>query len=320
MKQRPLGQTGLSISEIGLGTWAFGSPVYGATTIKESNRVIRGAVDRGITLFDTAPLYGSQTEDGVAESVLGEALGAQRDRVIISTKFGRTSTRPFPPRFNAREVRASVEASLGRIKRDHIDILFFHSPFSPAEIEEDVWPECERLRSEGKVCWIGHSVSEFEATADLCREWVRRGRIQVIQVVLSPFNRQARELIADCASCGVGVLARECLANGFLTGTVRRDSIFAAGTVNARYAREEIVERVEYAERLETCFAAAGSGNLPEGAYRWVLNQKGVSSALSGARSLLELEAAIRGADAPRLTAEECARLEEMHLRDFSAA
>src|SRR4051812_12670305 len=107
MKRRPLGRTGLQCSEIGLGTWAFGSPVYGAVTPREAIEVIRAAIDAGINLFDTAPLYGSAVEDGIAECVLGEALGPQRDGVLVSTKFGRTSTNPFPPRFDARELRAS---------------------------------------------------------------------------------------------------------------------------------------------------------------------------------------------------------------------
>lgn len=320
MKRRLLGKTGLQCSEIGLGTWAFGSPVYGAVASGEAGRVIREAIEAGVNLFDTAPLYGSASEDGVAERVLGATLGSHRDEVIISTKFGRTSTRPFPPRFNATELRVSVEASLRRLRRTHIDILFFHSPFSPGEIAGDVWPECERLRGAGKVRFFGHSVSEFQATAGMCREWARMGRIQVIQAVLSPFNREARMLIADCADLGIGVLARECLANGFLSGAVRHDTLFPAGTVNARYPREEIAARVNYAESLAQAFSAAGSASLPEGAYRWVLGQRGVSQALSGARSARELHAAVRGAAAQPLTAEQMASLAALHRRDYPAA
>ena len=89
MKTRPLGRSGLQVSPIGLGTWAFNSWIYGETDNEESIRTIRAALDLGMTFFDTAPLYGVGKEDGVAERILGQGLGADRDRVIISTKFGR---------------------------------------------------------------------------------------------------------------------------------------------------------------------------------------------------------------------------------------
>lgn len=318
MKQRPLGRTGVSCSEIALGTWAFGSPVYGAVTAAESLALIRRALDQGITLFDTAPLYGSAEVDGIAESLLGEALGADRDRVLISTKFGRTSTRPAPA-FDGASVEQSVNASLRRLRCSHIDLLFFHSPFSPAEIDESVWPALDRLRQAGKVRLIGHSVSEYHATAGMCRRWIAERKIDVVQVVLSLFHRQARELIATCREAGIGVLARECLANGFLRDGLSPQTIFPAGTVNSRYGAAEIAERVNYANELATHFHGAGTPRLSEAAFAWVLDQPGVSAALSGARNPAELADAVRGAAQGKLPAALAHTLERIHPRDFAA-
>src|SRR5690606_9603386 len=129
MKRRRLGRSNLECSEIGLGTWALGSTVYGAVEIGESERLIQGAIDKGVNFFDTAPLYGSKTQDGVAETVLGQALGGGRSEVVIARNFGRTATNVLPGRFHAAEARASCEASLRRLGRDWIDSLFFLSPF-----------------------------------------------------------------------------------------------------------------------------------------------------------------------------------------------
>lgn len=320
MNHRTLGRTGLVGSEIALGTWALGSAVYGEVETRDATALIQGALDRGINVFDTAPLYGNATEDGVAERVLGDALGSARDRVIIATKFGRSATRPMPPHFNAAGARASVEASLRRLRRDHIDILFFHSPFSPAEIADNVWSELDRLRHEGKVRHIGHSVSEFKATEEMCRWWIRDRRIDVIQVVLSLFNREARTLVNQAAANGVAVFARECLANGLLSGAIRSDTVFRAGTVNSRYSPAEIAERAGYAEALRAKAVREDLRSLPQAAYRWVLDQRGVSLALSGARTLAELDDAIEGSQARRYSDAELQSLEQLHARDYSAA
>lgn len=320
MKTRALGRTGIVCSEIGLGTWALGSPVYGEVGGREAHALVRHALDCGITVFDTAPLYGSAAEDGIAERVLGAALGADRDQVLIATKFGRTATRAFPPRFHAAEARASVEASLRRLGTDRLDLLFFHSPFLPEEIADDVWAELGRLQQEGKVCQLGHSVSEFAATQAMSAAWMRERRIGVIQVVLSLFNRETRSLIATAQAHGVGVVARECLANGFLSGAFGPDTAFAPGTVNARYSRGEIAARTAYAGRLAAEFARAGLPSLPEAAYRWVLDQAGISLALSGARDTGELAAPVAATALPACAAALLTTLESLHCGDFGAA
>lgn len=320
MKTRKLGSTGLECSEIGLGTWALGTRIYGETDEQAARDCIRGAVDRGVNFFDTAPLYGSKTEDGLAEKVLGRGLGAHLNEVLIATKFGRTSTQVMPGRFHAAEARSSCEASLRRLGRDWIDLFFFHSPFSPDEIQDDVWAELGKLREEGKIRHLGHSVSMYEATAEMSAGWMRERRIEVIQVVLGPFNREARPLIQTALEEGCGVVARECLANGFLSGVITRDTVFPQGSLNDRYSHEEIGERVDYAERLRGILQVGGVRNLPEATYRWVLDQPGVSLALSGAKNLAELEDCLNASARDGFSAETLAEAERVHAKDFPPA
>lgn len=320
MKYRTLGKTGFEVSEIGLGTWALGTGIYGNVERDAPRRLIGRALDAGINFFDTAPLYGTPEEVGTAETILGEALGDRRSTVLISTKFGRTSKAVTPGRFTAKEAEASCEASLRRLGRDTIDVLFFHSPFTPDEIADDVWEALGRLRDSGKVRSIGHSVSLYDQTAAMSAEWMRERRIEVIQVVLSPFNREARPLIETAMACECGVVARECLANGFLSGTITRDTVFPEGSLNARYTREEIAERAAYAETLKREMVTGGIANLPQASYRWILDQPGVSLALSGAKHPDELTDPVAASDLAKLPPAVLQRVEALHDKDFGAA
>lgn len=320
MNYRKLGRTGLEVSEIGLGTWALGSGIYGKVEEDAPGRLVKGAIDHGVNFFDTAPLYGTKEVDGVSETILGEALANQRDSVIISTKFGRTSSDVIPGRFYAREARASCEASLRRIGVDALDVFFFHSPFTPEEIHDDVWDELSQLKDEGKIRFIGHSVSMFEDTAEMSARWMKEGLIDVIQVVLSPFNREARSLIETAIACDCGVVARECLANGFLSGAIHNDTVFPEGSLNARYSREEITERVTYADQLALAMLKGDIKTLPQATYRWVLDQPGVSIALSGAKNLDELQDPLSGSSNSPFDIGTQQAIESMHLKDFGAA
>ena len=319
MEQRELGRSGLRCSVISLGTWAFNAQVYGPVAVDEATATVRRALDEGITLFDTAPLYGNREKDGVAEQILGQALGTDREQVLISSKFGRRPTADNRPEFNGSSAIASVEASLQRLGTDRIDLLFFHSPFGPEEIEDDVWTALDNLRTAGKVRAIGHSISKFEDTASMATTWAQERRIDVIQVVLSLLNRQTQGLIDQLAPLGIGVLARESLANGFLSGTVTADTVFPEGTLNARYSREEVAARVAQVERL--AFLVGGAiQTMPQAALRWVLDQEGVSCVLTGARTPDEVSDCAAAARAPAYEAQYLARARQLHGQDFSAA
>jgi aryl-alcohol dehydrogenase-like predicted oxidoreductase len=319
MNYRTLGRTGLRCSEIGLGTWAFASQIYGAVSEPEALATIRAALDVGVTFFDTAPLYGDAERDGIAETILGRALGADRERVLISSKFGRYATEGAAPHFHARRARESVEGSLQRLGTDHVDVLFFHSPFSADEIHDDVWAELGKLKDEGKVRVVGHSISKFEDTEGMARTWAAERKIDVVQVVYSLMNRQAAGLIADLGADGVGVVARESLANGFLTGAVTRETVFPEGHLNARYDRDEIAERVGYVESLGF-LVRSDVANVPQAAFRWVLDDPNVSLVLSGASTPAQLADAVAASDAAPYTDDERARAGALHPRDFQAA
>lgn len=321
MKYRKLGRTGLSVSEVSLGTWAFGSSVYGSVGSDDARKAIRGALDAGVNFFDTAPLYGTKEEDGIAERVLGQALGADRDKVTIATKFGR-----FPSRghlntfFSGPGVTESVEASLRRLGTDRLDVLFFHSPFGPEQIEDSVWAALEGLKQSGKVRFVGHSISLFDKTRDMCREWAQAGKIDVVQIVYSLMNRETESFIAELGAMQVGIVARESLANGFLGGTFTRDIVFPKDSLNARYSREDIVERVEAADRYKALLVRQDVATLARAAMRWVLENPNVSLVLSGSRKIEEILDCAAASDAAPFTSEEMAKARALHTKEFPPA
>ena len=319
MKYRILGRTGLSCSEVGLGTWAFASQIYGDVALEDARNTVQAALDAGVNFFDTAPLYGDNERNGISEEILGRALGDSVDDVIISTKFGRYSTDDAASNFHAQRARESVEGSLNRLGRDHIDVLFFHSPFGPQDIHDDVWGELEALKSEGKVRFIGHSISMFEETEGMARAWASSGRIDVIQVVYSLMNRQSSDLIAEMGAQGVGIVARESLANGFLSGAIGKDTVFEEGHLNERYSREEIEARVDYVD-LMSFLLRDEVETMPQAAFRWVHDNPDVSLVLSGASNAEQLLECAAVSDMEGYSEDEFGRSVDLHERDFQAA
>ena len=153
----------------------------------------------------------------------------------------------------------------------------------------------------------------------MARQWAAERRIEVVQVVYSLMNRQSTDLIRDLAAGGCGVVARESLANGFLSGAVKRDTVFGTRNINARYSPEEIARRVDYVESLQFLIRD-DIQTLPQAATRWVLDNDNVSIILSGAKSPAELDDWVRGSLAVPFTEDEHARARSIHRGDFQAA
>src|SRR3954466_8843199 len=152
MTYRPLGNSGLMVSTVGLGTNAFGSRI----DAEQSRAVVDAAIDAGITLFDTTDTYGR----GASEEILGEALGKRRDDIVLATKFGMDMGGANGPDWGARAsrryVRRAVEASLRRLGTDNIDLYQYHAPDGVTPLEETV-TALDELVQEGKVRYVGSS-------------------------------------------------------------------------------------------------------------------------------------------------------------------
>jgi aryl-alcohol dehydrogenase-like predicted oxidoreductase len=278
VRTRTLGSSGPDVSVVGLGCNNFGSRVN-----EEGTRaVVDAALDAGITLLDTADVYGNR---GGSETALGKALKGRRDRVVLATKFGHAMTDDAPPNRGSREyVRQAVEASLQRLQTDWIDLYQYHRPDGITPIEETLGALNE-LVDEGKVRFVGSSnlngrqVQEADDVAN-DRGWAR---FVSAQNEYSFLERGAEEeLLPTAERLGIGVLPYFPLASGLLTGKYRRGQPAPAGTRLALRPERLTDDAFDRIEPLES-FAESRGVSLLDVAIGGLAAQPAIGSVIAGA-------------------------------------
>lgn len=283
METRTLGQSGVAVSIVGLGTWPMGGEWWGGTDDGESVRTIHRALELGVTLFDTAEAYAS----GHAEEVLGRALAGRRERAVIADKV---ATNHFAPE----QIEAAFEASCRRLQTDYIDVYFLHWPNIDLPIGP-VMETLERLRDAGRIRAIG--VSNFTSTE--LEAIGQYGRVDVLQ---PPYNMFWRFIEGDqlpyCQDHGLGIMAYSGLAQGLLTGTFTPQTAFAAGDkrpTTVLFQPGHYERCLAAVEALRPIAQRAGL-TVPQMAINWLLNRPGLSAGLLGARTVREIEENADGA------------------------
>ena len=279
--------TDLTVSRIGLGTWAIGGSGWrygwGSQDDEDSVSVIHEAIDLGINWVDTAAAYGL----GHSEEVVGRALEGRRDKVLVATKCGRKPARDgfnLDAVLDADSVREELEDSLRRLKTDCIDLYQVHWPTPDPKIEE-AWTEIARAVKAGKVRWAG--VSNFSP------EQMRR--IQGILPITSlqpPFSMLRREIEEEilpfCAQNGIGVICYSPMQMGLLSGKFNRERVASLAADDLRgtnpYFTEPALSRnLELVEKLRPIARRRGR-SVGELAIAWVLSRPGVTAAIVGGR------------------------------------
>jgi len=305
MDKRTLGSTGLEVSAIGLGcmgiSQSFGPSPERAVMVD----FLRGAVEHGVTLFDTAEVYGPHHN----EEVVGEALEPLRDQVVIATKFGFSlddSDRKLDSR--PEHIRAALEGSLRRLRTDHVDLLYQHRVDPDVPIE-DVAGTVKELIEEGKVGHFGLS----EAGVQTIRRAHGVQPVTALQSEYSLFWREPEGGILDTLDeLGIGFVPFSPLGRGFLTGTVDATTQFSDGdiratlprfTVQARQANLALVDRV----RVVADRAHATVGQV---ALAWLLAQGPSIVPIPGTRRLARLEENLGAADVI-LSAQDLTELDD---------
>jgi aryl-alcohol dehydrogenase-like predicted oxidoreductase len=289
MEYRQLGDSGLTVSVVGLGCNNFG----GRIDADQTAAVVTAAVDAGITLFDTADVYGGQP--GLSETLLGQALGKRRDDVVIATKFGGDMRGDNGPdwgvRGSRRYIRKAVEASLRRLGTDWIDLYQLHVPDPVTPIEETLAALSE-LVAEGKVRYIGSS--QFAGWQVVDADWTAKAA--GLEHFISAQNRYSLlerevedDLIPACEHLGIGVLPFFPLASGLLTGKYKRDQGAPDGTRLANMPDRLAAADFDKIEALET-FAAERDLTLLDVAIGGLAAQPAVGSVIAGATRPEQIE------------------------------
>ncbi|MFD7627049.1 aldo/keto reductase [Streptomyces sp. NPDC059851] len=298
MRYLPLGSSGLQVSVVGLGCNNFG----GRLDARATRSVVDAALDAGITLLDTADIYGGR---GGSESHLGQALKGRRGQVVLATKFGYDGVdMGYGPAAGSRGgrayVRRAVEESLRRLDTDHIDLYQLHSPDPAVPIAETLAALTE-LVAEGKVRYVGHSNLSGWQLAEAAHVARETGAVPFVsaQNEWSLLQRSAEaELVPAARHYGLGVLPYFPLANGLLTGKIRRGRPVPAGSrLDGRdsYLTEARLDTVEALAAI----ADQHGRSILELAIGWLSAQPGCASVIAGATSAEQVRANAAVADRP---------------------
>jgi aryl-alcohol dehydrogenase-like predicted oxidoreductase len=307
MRKRPFDDTGVSVSEIGLGAWQLGGTEWGDISEEDSLLTLRAAVENGITFFDTADVYGL----GRSEKLIGKFLKDSSEEIFVATKLGRFPTPGWPQNFSLQAFRAHAEASLRRLGVDVLDLLQLHC--LPIEVlrQGEVFEWLRELRQEGKIRHFGVSVESMtEAQVS-----IEQPDLTSLQIIFNIFRQKPIAALFDQAQAQkVALIVRLPLASGLLSGRYTKDTRFPASdhrtfnrngesfNVGETFAGLPFETGVELTEALRPL--------LPQGmtmaqmALRWILDYEPVSVVIAGVRNAPQAMGNAQASELPPLSTE----------------
>ncbi|MFG2913502.1 aldo/keto reductase [Kitasatospora sp. NPDC048298] len=317
MEQRVLGRTGRPVSIVGLGTWQLGAD-WGDVREEDALAVLEASVEAGVTLFDTADVYG----DGRSERLIGRFLKDRPDAgVLVATKFGRR-VEQRPEHYNLANFRAWADRSRDNLGVERLDLVQLHCPPTPVFSSDEVFDALDTLVAEGRIAAYGVSV---ETCAEALTA-IARPNVASVQIILNAFRLKPLEQVLPAAeAAGVGILARVPLASGLLSGRYDAHTVFGPDdhrTYNRHgesFDQGETFSGVDFATGVEA--AAEFAALAPEGAsaaqtaLRWVTQQPGVTTVIPGARNVTQARANAAAAELPALPPATLASVRELYDR-----
>jgi aryl-alcohol dehydrogenase-like predicted oxidoreductase len=316
---RPLGRTGLQVSEIGYGAWGIGGLYWVGAQEDESVRALHTAIERGVNFIDTARGYGE------SERIVGKVVRAHTgDPVYVATKVPPANmVWPAPTglhpdeTFPGAHIRQSLETSLRASGLEAFDLLQFHV-WQDEWIGRGDWLETiAALRDEGKIRFFGVSINDYRP--DTVMELVRSGHVDAVQLIYNVFHQTPEEqFLPACQEHGVGVIVRVPLDEGGLTGTITADTTFPDDDFRNAYFRDDRPAQVE--KRVDALLTDVGirREELAGLALRFVLDSPAVSTVIPGMRTVRNVERNTAVSDGTRLMPELRAALARHRWeRDF---
>jgi aryl-alcohol dehydrogenase-like predicted oxidoreductase len=285
MQQRILGRTGREVSSVGLGTWQLGAD-WGDVSEGDALAVLGAAVDNGVTLFDTADVYG----DGRSEALIGRFLRG-RDDVFVATKMGRRLPQE-PENYSPENFRAWIDRSRRNLGVDTLDLVQLHCPPSAVIDADATYEALDERVADGSIAAYGVSVE----TAAQALSAIARPGVASIQIIFNPLRlKPLDEVLPAARAAGVGILARVPLASGLLSGKYTTETTFAENdhrTYNRHgeaFDRGETFSGVDFEVGIraanELAAALPDGVSLPQASLAWIMSRPGVTSVIPGARN-----------------------------------
>ena len=302
MRQRKLGNTGLNVSEFGMGTWELGGREWGDIAEAEAVTLLRYAFDNGVTYYDTADQYGG----GRAERLLGEAFSEHRDAVLIATKLGFEldsdgwiSHGWKHPAFNVSRayIREAVEGSLSRLRRDVIDMYQFHAP-PPAAAWDEAFGTMEELKAEGKIRFYGLCLG---SEADALKAMAETGISSLMLTYNMLTQEMADPVMRTAHENGIAVVVRQPLSSGVLSGNFTPDTVFAENDYRKTWPREKLLADLARVEEIKA-LVADDARTLPQAALQFILSHPAVCSVVPGMMTLAQVDDGVAASGATPLS------------------
>ncbi len=305
IQQRILGNTNVSVSEIGLGTWQLGTRWGDAFNEAEARSILQAAQENGINVIDTADVY----NNGNSERAIGAFLKtlAPSEKPFVITKAGRKLNPHTAAQYTPENITALIEGSLANMEVEQLDMVLLHCPPTPVYQKDDLFTALDALKQAGKISSYGVSV---ETTAEGLQ--ALEYNISAIEVIFNMFRlKPAEELLPKAKAAGVGIIARVPLASGLLTGRYSQATTFGEKdhrTFNrdgAAFDKGETFSGVPYTLGLQAADALKKlfeTDDLIPYALRWILMHDAVSVVIPGASKTAQLLSNIRAAELPPLT------------------
>ncbi|MBA2560670.1 MAG: aldo/keto reductase [Propionibacteriales bacterium] len=294
MKFRRLGRTGLDVSVVGVGTWQLGGEWGKDFTQREADEILGRARDLGMNLVDTAECYG----DHLSENLVGKAIAHDRDHWVVATKFGHRYLGDGRRRneWSPAEVVAQLERSLRALGTDHVELYQFHSGGDDVFDNDELWDALAAQKQAGKVRHFGISLGDNTAPHQTQRATDLGA--DVVQVIYSRLDQEPEQAVFPaCLDQDLGVLAREALASGLLSGKYAPGTRFTDPS-DTRSGRDEThtENRLQEVRRIAEEELPAGV-DMAAWALAWVLQHPAVTAVIPGCKSAAQVEANASAAD-----------------------
>jgi len=324
MDQRELGDSGVSVSEVGFGAWVVGTDWWGDRTREQAVDMLHHAVDRGITYFDTGDVYGH----GDSEELVGEALGEYRDEVTISTKVGydfynnpQAGHGELPKRVDPEWVETALDRSLDRLDMEYVDHLMLHNA-NVDEVDADVLETLDALEESGRVDSIGWALGPSIGWLAEAEKAVEEG-FDAVQLVFNVFEqtpgRHTLETIREL-DAETSVIPRVPHSSGLLNEQVTPDTELGEGDHRAHRPDEWYEtgwEKVEALRFLEDPEGVEGTRTMAQASIRWLLGHDAVATVTPTFRTTDDVDEWAGAADVPPLSDAEMERVEALYQDNF---
>jgi len=323
MRYRKLGNTDLSLSEIGFGAWTIGNDWWGHIDDATAIRMLNRSLDLGVTYYDTADQYGQ----GRSERLIGEAFKGRRDRIVIGGKFGYDfynnppapagEHREIPQNFEPSFIRFALEQTLSRLQTDYLDLWLVHNARMNALEDEAIWQTLADLRQEGKLREYGIALGPAIGRQDEGLRAMRERPIGAMQIIYNMLEQKpGSAFFPVAADRRVGLLVRVPHSSGLLEGKYTLETTFDASDHRSFRKREWLVEGLQKLEQLR--FLTDGKpGAIGQVALRFCLAQPTVTTVLPNLYDMDQLEEFAAASDIPDLTNAELARIDELYATNF---